>query len=70
MSFQSPVIGRRLAMTLCIPKAAALEHGDLVAQSGDLGLLGGASLKRRGKQSGSATKTKLIVKTTMISRTT
>jgi len=28
-----------------------LEHGDLVAQSGDLGLLGGAGLKCRGKQS-------------------
>ena len=42
---------RQLAMTLCIAKASALEHGDLVAQSGDLGLLGGASLKRRGKQS-------------------
>jgi len=28
-----------------------LEHGDLVAQSGDLGLLGGTGLKCRGKQS-------------------
>jgi len=28
-----------------------LEHGDLVAQSGDLGLLCGAGLKCRGKQS-------------------
>ena len=28
-----------------------MERGDLVAQSGDLGLLGGAGLKYRGKQS-------------------
>jgi hypothetical protein len=28
-----------------------LEHGDLVAQSGDLSLLGGAGLKCSGKQS-------------------
>ena len=32
-------------------RRAALEHGDLVAQSGDLSLLGGAGLKCRCKQS-------------------
>jgi hypothetical protein len=32
-------------------RRAALEHGDLVAESGDLGLLVGAGLKCRGKQS-------------------
>jgi hypothetical protein len=32
-------------------RRAALEHGDLVAQRRDLGLLGGAGLKCRGKQS-------------------
>jgi len=48
-----------------------LEHGDLVAQSGDLGLLGGTGLKCRGKQSeqGNEDRAHWCVKTTMISRT-
>jgi len=47
-----------------------LEHGVLVAQSGDLSLLGGAGLKCRCKQSEQGDETGLIVKTTMISLTT
>ena len=51
-------------------RCAALEHGDLVAQSGDLCLLGGAGLKCRSKQSEQGNEDGLIVKTTMISLTT